>query len=91
MDLADLIADLILEHNEVENGPRSEKLMQLQKVFSVFDKVKTSPKANIPNISAMPPPQNIPQKPGPPYLPTNYLPPHSFINSPPETNHKSLY
>ena len=90
MDLADLIANLIVDQIEVDNGHNNEKLLKLLKVLTVFDDSEISPPSNPLKIST-PTSLTIPQKPGPPYLPTNYLPPNSLINSPPETNLQSLY
>lgn len=84
MDLADLIANLIVDQIDVDTESDNERLLKLLKVLTALDDSDKPPSTNPPKISA---------KPGPPYLPISYLPPNSLINTPPVSpgNVQSLY
>lgn len=89
-EIADILADLIVDQinrgggssSEAKRGGSNRVLLKLLQVLT-DEEIDTVSKKETTAVKTTELPFNIQNVPGPPYLPTNYLPPNSLVTRPP--------
>ena len=82
-DLAEILANLILDHFENNNDSQNnKKLMKLLNLLDLDDDVRSTTAKPFTTSTTSTPFASLPQLPGPPYFHSNYFPPNSLVAPP---------